>query len=81
MKLTPPTGHKRVCDWIGLRVRTLREMRNEFGCVPAGAIATSIAPRAAGTGLALEFDPCACCGVRIRVSDVPANWVEVIPST
>jgi|GEM_PF-2405963 len=78
MRLAPPPGKKKIGDWHGLRVRTLHEMSNGWGTIPAGTVAT-VESCTGGVGLTLRSEPCKCCGLRVLISRVHNSEVEVVP--
>ena len=63
-------------DWIGRKVRTLRELRNYWGMIPAGTVC---AVDDNHSGLRLATEPCDHCGVKIYISRVPESDVELLP--
>lgn len=67
----------RIKDMTGLRVRTVRELRNSMAIVPAGSEAkvSSAAPR---WGLGLDFEPCKTCGIQVHMVKVPPKDVKVM---
>ncbi|MGX5885196.1 hypothetical protein MJ546_33715, partial [Burkholderia gladioli] len=71
----PPPGKKLIRDWLGMRVRTKRVMRNGYVEIPAGTLATV---DGIGVGLELKIDPCSCCGMRAYISRIHGNDVEPI---
>jgi len=75
MKTDPPPGKKYVSDWVGLRVRTLREMHTMAITIPAG---TAMTVSSTCPGLNLQTDACPTCGVRMFVARVHSSDVEVI---
>lgn len=74
MRNNPPPGSRRVGDWLDMRVRTKTELRNGYAVVPAGSTGTidGITP-----GLSILFDACPCCGVKVRMSRLSSNDVEL----
>jgi hypothetical protein len=77
---TTKRGHSRkmnIKDMEGLRVRTVRILKNSLASVPAGSDATvsSAAPR---WGLSLNFDPCTKCGIEVYISKVPPRDIMII---
>lgn len=64
--------------WTDRRVRTLRELRNMFGIVPAGTVMTVVYNHA---GLQLRGDRCGCCGVQVSINKVPESHVQLLPDT
>lgn len=77
MKLKPPPGHKLVRDWEGKRVRFVETVRNGAYEIPAGTLAT-VENAVGGTGLHLIRDPCPCCKVRVFITGIGADDVEVV---
>lgn len=70
-----PVWPKLMRDAIGMKVRTLREMRNGFMIIPAGTVAT-ITSGYRWERLEIEGQPCTCCGVRVLVSCVSKGALE-----
>jgi len=66
---------KRKKDWVGLRVRSRKDLRNALGKIPAGTIFTVNRNYA---GLQLESDPCPHCGVRFFITKVSERDVTII---
>ena len=62
-------------DWVGLKVVTLREIRNRLTIIPAGT--ECIVEKNYG-GLRLSTKPCKCCGVGIFITKVPEEDVDII---
>ncbi len=77
MTTPKPPGGKLVRDWVGKRVKTVREMSNGWCTIASGTICT-VDSVSGGTGLSLVSDPCSCCGVKVRISRIHATDVEVI---
>jgi len=75
MRTRPPPGSRRVIDWIGRRVRLLRDIRTTVSTIPRGATGRVTAAR---SGISVDFDACPHCGVGARVRDLAAHDVEVI---
>lgn len=78
LKSSPPPGFKRVSDWRGKRVRTLRVLENGWCTIPAGTFAVVDAV-GGGVGLSLRCDPCAHCGVQAHIRKVSTSYVEMLP--
>lgn len=76
MRLKPPPGHKLIRDWEGKQVKTIRELRNASLVIPVGTFANVVRARG-GTGLHIESQPCECCGVQIRITEVSHTDVEL----
>ena len=66
---------KRKCDWEGLKVRSLRVLRNGNIKIPSGSKFT--VTRNYG-GLTLESDQCPNCGVSVYITRVPEHDVEIL---
>jgi len=66
---------KRKKDWVGLRVRSRKDLQNSLGKIPAGTIFTVDRNYA---GLYLTSDPCPHCGVRFFIIKVPEREVTII---
>ncbi|WP_141755119.1 hypothetical protein [Burkholderia plantarii] len=71
----PAPGKKLIRDWKGMRVRTLRVMRNGYVEIPAGSLATVTG---IGVGLELKIDPCPCCGMQAYIVRIHGSDVEPI---
>lgn len=63
-------------DYKGKRVRTTKDVSNAFWQVPAWSLAT--VTEQSPKGSYLTFDPCDCCGISARISNVPANCMEFV---
>ncbi|MFQ5647581.1 MAG: hypothetical protein ACE5GM_11695 [bacterium] len=61
-------------DWEGLKVRSIRAMRNGQAELPAGTVFTI--ERNYG-GLHLKSAPCETCGISIYIR-IPESYVEII---
>jgi len=70
--IRPP---KRRMDWIGKRVRTLRDLRNGVMSIRKGTVCTV---RHAHRGAELESRPCPCCGVTIHITRVAWDDLEFL---
>ena len=66
-------------DYRGKRVRTTKDVLNAFLKISAGSLATITEQSPKGSYLA--FDPCDCCGISARTSNVPANFIEFVIET
>jgi hypothetical protein len=72
----PPKGSKLIGDWKGRRVKLRQDVETNGGVrYPAGSLATVVS---AYHGLELQGDPCACCGVRLRLRKISTHMVEEI---
>lgn len=60
----------------GRMVRTLRDLKNGWGVIPRGTIATIAGKQG---GFSLQSEPCPCCGMRVSISKVPYTDVELLP--
>lgn len=56
---------KKVGDWVGKKVMSLRIVSNALGKVPAGIVFTI---SSATFHKRLETDPCECCGLAFRAT-------------
>lgn len=74
MRNKPPPVATRVSAWIGKRVRLLCDVNTGQAIYPAGALAVV---KDLCRGLTLVGDACSCCKVRIRMTRVPASYVEL----
>jgi len=63
-------------DWVGRKVKTLRELRNGNTLVPAGTVMEVSRNH---SGLWLMTDGCSHCGVRVFITKVPMSDVELMP--
>lgn len=63
-------------DYKGKRVRTLNELENGWGIIPAGALA--MINYQGPKGSSLTIDPCGCCGVKAIISGVQSSDIEFI---
>lgn len=61
MRIAPPPGHGRAQAWIGLRVRSLRPLRNAAIELPEGT--EYVVHHVGRRGLRLSSVRCPCCGV------------------
>jgi len=66
---------KREKEWVGVTVRTRRDLRNGFVAIPAGTLCKIYRKQG---GFALETEPCKCCGVRVLIGKVPFDDVAVV---
>lgn len=66
--------YKRTPTWKleGKKVKSTREIANGLGALPAGTTFTILRKYA---GLELESDPCAHCGVQLRITRVDIGAV------
>jgi len=62
-------------DWVGLKVETLKTLRNGMIEIPAGTVCE--VERNYG-GLALKAQKCEKCGVSVFINKVPESWVVII---
>lgn len=66
-------------EYEGRTIRTTRELRNGWGVIPAGVVATI--SKQSPKGSSLVFEPCNCCGLRAVISGVHKDDIEfVVPS-
>lgn len=65
-------------DWIGLRVRTNREMGNRICKVPQGATGTVTHYSNGVHKITVAFDGCQSCGVSAIVSGITRYSLEVL---
>ena len=61
--------------FVGKKVRTLMQMQNGLMIIPEGAVCTIT--RKFG-GFNLKSEPCKSCGVRIRITRVHREDVELV---
>lgn len=78
MRILPPPGRTGIAEWTGLRVRSLRPLRNGYAELPAGT--EYVVGHAGLSGLHLASAKCMSCGAIQRVSGVSHEDVEVIES-
>lgn len=69
-------GPKLNRDWIGLRVRFIRENANGYGRVRPGLEAT--VTNYNNKGIEIEGDKCECCGVSMFMSRLERSDFEII---
>lgn len=60
-------------DWRGTRVRTRRPLSTQHLAIPAGTVLTITRKF---SGFNLQTDPCAHCGVAVRITKVPYTDVD-----
>ena len=70
----PPPGKKHVADWVGLKVRTKRQLHNGVASIPAGTVCDVVST---GPGLKLWGGKCRRCGMRPYITHVDTRDVEV----
>ncbi len=63
-------------DYTGKRVRTVRELTNGWGTIPAGSVAMIDVQSPKGSKLV--FEQCTCCGMKAIVSHVSASDIEFV---
>ncbi|ETS32083.1 hypothetical protein PTE_01841 [Photorhabdus khanii NC19] len=63
-------------EYKGRLVRTTRVLKNGWGLIPLGAVATVTHQSPKGSGLTLE--PCDCCGLKATISHVSMDSIEFI---
>jgi hypothetical protein len=61
--------------WKRVTVRTNRVLRNGWMEIPAGTLCRITDKRG---GFKLETEPCKCCGVRVYISKVLPEDVDVV---
>lgn len=61
-----------------LKIRTLRELRNENTVIPAGTIMRITCKM---SGFTLQSGHCQSCGVAVLISKVPPEDVEIVDTT
>lgn len=66
---------KRMADWIGARVKTLYAMENGYAKTPVGSVAVVTG---VSRGFYLEFAPCNCCSMTVKISRVRPEHLEII---
>ncbi len=64
--------------WKGKKVKSLVELKNSWASLPAGTIFTVERKWA---GLQLRSDPCEHCGMRLYITKVPYESLEIIEIT
>lgn len=74
-KNAPPPGWKLVRDWVGKRVRTVRDLENRACIVPKGTLA--VVTQIRGTGLEIRCEPCNGCGIAMTFSRVSSSDVRL----
>lgn len=65
----------RKCDWMGLVVESRRDLKSGWMRKPAGTLWLVTYNR---SGLSLESEPCACCGLQASISRVDPTDVKVV---
>lgn len=63
-------------DYVGRWVRTLRQMSNGWGVIPAGTLATVRVQNNKGSDLVTE--PCICCGLQAKISAISVDGIEFV---
>ena len=63
-------------ELLGRKVRTLAPLKNGWGIIPTGTIATITRKY---SGFSLQAEPCPTCGLCVIISRVQYNRVELIP--
>lgn len=63
-------------DYVGKRVRTLREFRNGWGIVPIGSIA--LIDHQSPKGSTLRITSCVCCGMQPIISAIKSVDIEFV---
>lgn len=71
-------GMKRARDWVGKDVMLAREIETGAARHPAGLRGRIVSQSA--RGLDFEREPCACCGVRCRITRLGYFDVELAPN-
>lgn len=66
---------RRMADWVGSRVKTLYAMENGYAKMPAGSVAVVTG---VSRGFNLEFAPCSCCSMTVKVSRVRPEHLEIV---
>ncbi|MBX8557048.1 hypothetical protein K5D43_21465 [Pseudomonas cichorii] len=74
LKVIPHPKLKR--DYAGKRVRTLRDLSNGWGIIPAGSLA--VIQLQSPKGSSLMVDACSCCGMKPIISAVNAGDIEFV---
>jgi hypothetical protein len=68
-------SRRAVPEWRGVKVRSLRALRNGWAEMPAGTIFTITRKF---SGFDLESDPCEHCGIKMRISRVQPQDLELV---
>ncbi|SQC37005.1 Uncharacterised protein [Klebsiella pneumoniae] len=63
-------------EYKGRLVRTTRVLKNGWGVIPLGAVAT--VTHQSPKGSELTFEPCDCCGLKAIISHVSMDSIEFI---
>jgi len=71
----PQPAPKKPWDWVGLLVRSTRDLTTQLGSVPAGTLFVCSYSR---SGLTIHSRACGKCGVSFTVSKVPITDVEAV---
>lgn len=61
--------------WKGKKVKSLVEIQNGWATLPAGTIFTV---KRKWAGLELISDPCDHCGLKVSITKVPYDYIELI---
>lgn len=62
-------------DWVGLRVRARRDLKNAHGIIAAGA---TLVVYGSHGGLKMTADRCDCCGYRPSITGVSEDSVDIV---
>jgi len=71
----PQPAPKKPWDWVGLVVRSTRDLSTQLATVPAGTLFVCSYSR---SGLTIHSAACSCCGVSVTISKVPITDVEAV---
>lgn len=69
---------ERLIDTRGMKVRLRKEVRNHFLVIPAGTCGTISSYASSWNRLEIVCDPCPCCGVKARCSQLSRADLEPI---
>lgn len=75
MITTSQYNRRSVAEWKGLKVRSLHPLRTSMAEMPAGTIYTITGKF---SGFDLTAEPCAHCGVAMKVSRVAPEKLEIV---
>jgi len=71
--LKKPRAHYR---WVGTTVVTSQPLQSPLALLPAGS--QGVVNAAKRGGLSVVFDPCADCGVQLRLTHIRPEMLEIV---
>ena len=63
-------------DWVGLRVKLRRRVRNAYGSLPEGA--TGVIDGYSRLGIRFESDSCKKCGLQLSISQMRREDFDIL---